>query len=117
MELCDNSLQAILDKRKEGFKIEEIYNIIRQLNNTFKIMNVNNIIHRDIKLDNILIKHNSNNNYIVKLADYGISKQLINTVGTTFIGTPLTMRPEILEGNHNYDNKCDLWSIGIIIYQ
>ena len=117
MELCDNSLQKILDERKEGFKIEEIYNIMNQLNNTFKIMNENNIIHRDIKLDNILIKYNSNKDYIVKLTDYGISKQLINTMGTTFIGTPLTMAPEILEGDNNYNNKCDLWSIGIIIYQ
>ena len=117
MEFCDNNLQKILDKRKEGFKIKEIYNIISQLNNTFKIMCENNIIHRDIKLENILIKYNSNNNYIVKLTDYGISKQLINTIGKTFLGTPLTMAPEILEGDNNYDYKCDLWSIGIIIYQ
>jgi len=33
------------------------------------------------------------------------------------MGTFQTMAPEILEGNENYDNKCDLWSIGIIIYQ
>ena len=101
MEFCDNNLQKILDKRKEGFKIKEIYNIISQLNNTFKIMCENNIIHRDIKLENILIKYNSNNNYIVKLTDYGISKQLINTIGKTFLGTPLTMAPEILEGDNN----------------
>ena len=117
MKLCDKSLQKLLDEKKEGFKSEEIYNIMSQLNNTFKIMNENNIIHRDIKLDNILIKYNSNNNYIVKLTDYGVSKRLINTIGKTFIGSPLTMAPEILEGNNNYDNKCDLWSIGIIIYQ
>ena len=80
MELCDNSLQKILDERKEGFTCEQILNIKNQLNNTFKIMYKNNIIHRDIKLDNILIKYNDNNNneaninFIVKLADYGKSK-------------------------------------------
>ena len=125
MELCDNSLQKILDKRKKGFTSEKILNIMSQLNNTFKIMQKNKIIHRDIKLDNILIKYkdnknnknDSNINFVVKLADYGISKQLINTVNKTFIGAIETMAPEILEGKDNYDNKCDLWSIGVIIYQ
>ena len=123
MELCDNSLQNILDERKEGFTCEQIFNIMSQLNNTFKIMYKNKIIHRDIKLDNILVKYkdnknkDSNINFIVKLTDYGIAKQLKNTINTALMGTPETMAPEILEGEENYDNKCDLWSIGIIIYQ
>ena len=118
MELCDNSLQKILDEKKEGYTCEEIYIIINQLNNTFKIMNENKIIHRDIKLDNIVVKYNNENknsdiNFIVKLTDYGMSKNLINTIGKTYAGTPLTMAPEILEGEGkvDYDNKCDLWSI------
>jgi len=123
MELCDNSLQKILNERNKGFTCEQIFDIMSQLNNTFKIMYKNNIIHRDIKLDNILIKYKDNNNnndsninFIVKLTDYGISKQLKNT-NTTSLGTNETMAPEILEGENHYDNKCDLWSIGIIIYQ
>ena len=94
---------------------------MNQLNKTFKILQKYNIIHRDIKLDNILIKNKYNNddsniNFIPKLGDFGTSKPLTNTIGKTNIGTPLTMAPEILEGEE-YDNKCDLWSIGIIIYQ
>ena len=122
MELCNTSLQKILDEKKEGFTCEEIFNIMSQLNNTFKIMNENKIIHRDIKLDNIVVKYNDENkdsNYIVKLTDYGVSKQLMNSMGKTFVGTYFTMAPEILGGERgkNYDNKCDLWSIGIIMYQ
>ena len=122
MELCDKSLQNILEEKKVGFTCEEIFNIMNQLNNTFRIMNKHNIIHRDIKLENILVKFtekkDSNINFTVKLTDYGISKQLsYNTIGRTNLGTPLTMAPEILEGENEYDNKCDLWSIGIIIYQ
>ena len=123
MELCDSSLQKKLDKHKKGFTCDQIYEIMSQLNNTFQIMNKNKIVHRDIKLDNILIKNkynknkNSKINFIVKLADYGISKQLINTVNKTFIGSIETMAPEVLEGKVSNDNKCDLWSIGIIIYQ
>ena len=65
MELCDNSLQKILDEKKEGFKCEEIYKIMSQLNNTFKIMNEKKIVHRDIKLDNIVVKYEKDGNYIV----------------------------------------------------
>ena len=125
MEYCNKSLQTILNEKNEGFSCEEIFDIMNQLNNTLRIMNENNIVHRDIKLDNILIKYkdpkdniNSNINFTVKLTDYGISKQLANTtIGRTRVGTPLTMAPEILKGVNEYDSKCDLWSIGIIIYQ
>ena len=121
MELCDNNLQNILDKRGKGFTCEEIYNIMSQLNNTFRIMYKNDIMHRDIKLANIVVKMNNENpnlNFIAKLTDYGISKQLMNTKGKTQgKGTIFTMAPEILKEGKDYDNKCDLWSIGIIMYQ
>ena len=77
----------------------------------------NKIIHRDIKLENILVK-NENSDIIVKLADYGISKELmtISQKCQTNAGTILTMAPEIIK-EEKYNNKCDLWSIGVIIYQ
>ena len=75
MELCDNDLsKLLLEKKKDKFNKEEILDIMSQLNNTFKIMKENNILHRDLKLENILIK----NNNIMKISDYGISKRLIS---------------------------------------
>ena len=90
-----------------------------QLNNAFKIMKENKIIHRDLKLENILIKYKENNKYIIKLADYGSSKRL-DSLSKNYcnskVGTLIYMAPEILNGEkHNY--KCDLWSIGVIIYR
>ena len=123
MELCDNNLSNILRKKKGGFNIKEIYEIMYQLNKTFKIMRENRIVHRDIKLDNILIKYEKNNilNFICKLTDYGISKKMNDfTICKTYVGTAITMAPEILKNeglNKEYDEKCDLWSIGVIIYQ
>ena len=80
MELCDVNLSQLLMKNLEkydrGFSVEEIYEIMMQLNNALKIMKNNNIIHRDLKLENILIKYIENNKYIIKLADYGSSKRL-----------------------------------------
>ena len=57
MELCDNNLQNILNKKKEAFNVDEVYDIMSQLNNTFKIMSESNIVHRDLKLENILVKY------------------------------------------------------------
>ena len=120
MELCDDSLQSILNKKINGFNKEEIYDIINQLNNTFKIMNKNHIIHRDLKLDNILVKYtdNTKTKFIIKLSDYGLSKQLasLSKFCNTYVGTLLTMAPEIIN-EEEYNYKCDLWSLGIIIYQ
>jgi len=120
MELCDESLQSILNKKIKGFNKEEIYDMINQLNNTFKIMNKNHIIHRDLKLDNILVKYtdNTKTKFILKLSDYGLSKQLasLSKLCNTHAGTLLTMAPEIIN-DEEYNDKCDLWSLGIIIYQ
>ena len=120
MELCDCNLsQLLLEKNKEGFNEDEIYEIMTQLNNGLKIMKENNIIHRDLKLENILIKYKDNNNKIIKLADYGSSKRLdplYQNYCYTNTGTLKYTAPEILmEEKHNH--KCDLWSIGVIIYR
>ena len=57
MELCDSDLLNILNSRSKPFSSEELKEIFLQLNNVFKIMSKNNIIHRDLKLGNILIKY------------------------------------------------------------
>ena len=78
MELCDTDLMHIFCKQS-AFSLQEVYGILSQLNNTFRIMARNNIIHGDLKLDNILVKYiNSNkNSYILKLTDYGVSNKYI----------------------------------------
>ena len=119
MELCDCNLRKKLDETKFGLEVNQIKKILLQLNNTFRIMLNNKIIHRDIKLENILVKYinNDKSNYIIKLTDYGISKQLatLSQENHTFAGTIVTMAPEIIK-RQPYDNKCDLWSIGVVIY-
>ena len=57
MELCDDTLFKELTKTKNGFTPKKIKEILLQLNNVFKLMNKNNIAHRNIEIHNILIKY------------------------------------------------------------
>ena len=116
LELCDCELGQILDKTPGGFNSAQICSIMKGLNNAFSIMNINNIIHRDIKLANIMVKYinHSQTNFIPKVNDYGISKQIKDATGTK-CGTPIYMAPEIFIKNQ-YDRRADLWSIGVMMY-
>ena len=118
MELCDGNLTHYLDKKEHPFYSEEIYDFLSQLNNTLRIMYENKIAHRDLNLKNILYKR-ENNQTIFKLSDYGAGKQLLKTLQTISqqIGTISFMAPEMLDNNKKATlDKCDLWSLGVIIY-
>ena len=118
MELCDSDLLNF-SMNRNPFSVDEVRETFIQLNKVFKIMNKNNIVHRDLKLGNILIKYtdSSKNKFIPKLSDYGFSKDLNNSNYTaTHLGTPATMAPEIMM-NQPYNDKSDLWSIGVMMYQ
>ena len=74
-----------------------------------------NIVHRDLKTENILFA-NRNRNF-VKLIDFGFSKFCTRkTKGSLHEtkGTPYYISPEVLQGN--YDERTDLWSIGVVTY-
>ena len=116
MELCDESLNDFLIRRKH-FDSNEIYKMLTQLNKSFKRMNQLHLVHRDLNLNNILVKYENKEKtkYILKLADYGISKTMIDISKLhTQKGTLSYMAPEVIDGV--YKEKCDLWSLGIIIY-
>ena len=120
MELCDGDLAQELDKRPKGFSTDEVRFIMSQINNAFKKMVENKIIHRDLKLKNILIKYTNEEKteFIPKLSDYGLSKEMSDKsiIAKTNLGTPATKAPEIMIGSE-YDNKVDLWSVGVLMYQ
>ena len=117
LELCDCELSDLLNTKNDGFDSAEIYKIMTGLNNAFKYMNQCEIIHRDIKLENIMIKYtnSSKTDFIPKINDYGISRVLQNGIASTFCGSPLYMAPEVLLSKP-YSDKADLWSIGVLIY-
>ena len=120
MEKCDEDLSNFMKKYKNGIPDSIIKDILLQLNEVFKIMRTKNIIHRDLKPQNILIKYGPQNSFIVKLADFGLSREFNNNFFSTRAGTPLYIAPELLSSRNQINYmpiKCDLWAIGVIIYQ
>jgi calcium-dependent protein kinase len=90
--------------------------IINQLLKAIAYCHKNNIIHRDIKPENIMITNREKNGCLqVKLIDFGTAK--IFEKGhqeNKYVGSSYYMAPEIIK--RKYDEKCDLWSIGVILY-
>ncbi|KAG6848774.1 hypothetical protein H0H93_014127 [Arthromyces matolae] len=76
------------------------------------LYDVHRIIHRDIKPSNILF----NSRGEIKLIDFGVSGELINSIADTFVGTSTYMSPERIQGAQ-YTVKSDVWSLGISLIE
>ncbi|EGV60114.1 Pkinase-domain-containing protein [Yamadazyma tenuis ATCC 10573] len=70
------------------------------------------IIHRDIKPSNILLDFQGN----IKLCDFGVSGEVVNSLATTFVGTQYYMAPERIMGKP-YTVNCDIWSLGLTLLE
>ncbi|ORY23207.1 kinase-like domain-containing protein [Naematelia encephala] len=76
------------------------------------LYDVHRIIHRDIKPSNIL----ANTAGDIKICDFGVSGELINSIANTFVGTSTYMSPERIQGAP-YTIKSDVWSLGISLVE
>ncbi|XP_018052961.1 PREDICTED: dual specificity mitogen-activated protein kinase kinase dSOR1 [Atta colombica] len=70
------------------------------------------IMHRDVKPSNILV----NSAGEIKLCDFGVSGQLIDSMAHSFVGTRSYMSPERLQGSH-YSVQSDIWSLGVSLVE
>ena len=114
----DGDLSMMLDNYKNGMSSKLIRKIFLQINSGLKIMKIKEKAHRDLKPSNILFSYTNDKktDFIVKIGDFGLSKDLSSKSKETSSigGSPFYTAPEIFEGK--YSNKCDLYSIGIILY-
>ncbi|CAG5119368.1 unnamed protein product [Candidula unifasciata] len=113
MEYMDGgSLDLIL--RKAGRIPEPILGIINiaVLKGLCYLREKHQIIHRDVKPSNILV----NSRGEIKLCDFGVSGQLIDSMANSFVGTRSYMAPERLQGTH-YSVQSDIWSLGLSLVE
>ena len=114
MELCKG--KEVFQKIASEGKIEEkkVAIVINKVLNAIAYCHSRGITHRDIKPENILFETNEQNSEI-KLIDFGLSRKYsVDQKMHTILGTPYYIAPEVLKGN--YDEKCDIWSIGALTY-
>jgi len=79
-------------------------------------MHTKQVVHRDLKPENLLLPTREKDTNI-KLADFGFAKKILERNGCrTLCGTPGYLAPEILERWPAYGTKCDLWSVGVILF-
>ena len=140
MEYCNGgTLHSCLDKymkmKKKPFSEEKVQYLMKQIVSGLKYIHRNGIIHRDIKLDNILVKFYNdedlkNVNMMkthIKISDFGISiRPGDNHLAFTAVGSPANMDPFILKklterndlsNSEGYDQSADIWSLGSICYE
>ena len=136
MEYCNGGeLEGALEKYKEKygkpFSEELVQYFMRQIIDAFKYIHANGVIHRDIKLENILLNYKTeedkNNlnlmNATAKIIDFGFACKISgNNLAHTAVGSPLNAAPVILKkmtgesAKLGYDQKADIWSLGSICY-
>ena len=99
-------------KRRLRFKEETIWEWLIQILEGLKYLHDNKIMHRDLKCANIFLMKSG----ILKLGDLNVSKIAKMGMAQTQTGTPYYISPEIWK-EQPYDYKCDIWSVGCIIYE
>ncbi|KAL4435846.1 hypothetical protein ABPG74_015814 [Tetrahymena malaccensis] len=98
------------------FKEGDVLDVMKKLFQAVNYMHSRNIIHRDLKLENILFESESQNSDI-KIIDFGLAKKVEDDDRRhTMVGSVAYMAPEVMF-NKTYNKSCDIWSLGIIMYR
>ena len=139
MEFCNGGdltgcLKKYMAKYRRPFSEEIVQYLMRQIVSGLDALHSRNILHRDLKLDNILVCFNSENDKndlnmmraTAKITDFGfctiLNKQ--QSLAHTVLGTPTYMEPTLLNNmeqrtrnQQGYDQKVDIWSLGVLCYE
>lgn len=109
-------MRTVISKYKKASKsLNEcvVLDYFYQIADSIEYIHDKKIIHRDIKPENIFLSKG-----VIKLGDFGISKELSGTceLAKSGVGTPYYVSPEICRGEL-YDVKTDIWSLGCLLYE
>ena len=132
-----NILEHYMKEKSRPFSEEEVQYIMRQLVSGIKYLHLKNekkweIIHRDLKLENILLHFDNEDDRInkrilkakIKIIDFGFARYLKDELAGSVVGSAMFMDPKILfklnkmdfSNDFGYDTKVDIYSLGIICF-
>ena len=124
LNYCDTNLEKYVNENYPNKKmpIDKIKLLFLELNNGFKNIYEEKVIHRDIKINNILIEYNLGDKEDItpRLGDFGISRDNYcdtDNPMTSNISWIYITSPEVLKTGNDYSYASDLWSIGILLYK
>ena len=114
-----------LDKRlrRGGLSLDDIAHILTQIASALVACHGKGIVHRDLKPSNIYLCNRSFDPMFVKLLDFGTAKLTAPRPGVhhtqygVVIGTPAYMSPEQCEGKGAIDQRSDIYSLGVMLYE
>ncbi|KAG5439033.1 hypothetical protein PCANB_002365 [Pneumocystis canis] len=110
-EYCEQDMASMMDAVCVKYTQSEVKCLTKQLLEGVEYLHKQNIIHRDLKMSNLLL----NAKGILKIADFGMAREYRETDMTPHIVTIWYRSPELLFGKKNYTHSIDLWSVGCIL--
>lgn len=120
MELLHGETLDRVLERDGVVQPDPLANLMGQLLDGLDAMHAHGYVHRDLKPANLFLATEANQGVRVKVLDFGIAKALAEESRTRsgyVIGTPAYMAPEQMRNARNATPRCDLWSVGIILYE
>jgi eukaryotic-like serine/threonine-protein kinase len=117
--LQGQNLGAVL-RRRGPMRVSEAVDYLLQAIEGIAEAHAHGIIHRDLKPDNLFLHKRNDGGAIVKVLDFGISKASAPGVSTStgdIMGSPAYMAPEQMESTRSVDQRADVWSLGVVLYQ
>jgi len=116
LEQCSHHSLMELSNKRKVLTEHEVRFWMKQIIVAIKYLHNKSIIHRDLKLSNVLLDED----LMVKLCDFGLATKVVDDERkTTICGTPNYIAPEILNGNHHgmgHSFEVDIWSLGVIMF-
>lgn len=132
----DEYLKELKEKKIQAFSEEMVQHVMKGILNGLNYLHKNNILHRDLKLQNIMIHYKSEEdrknrnifNSDIVIVDYGFARFLKpGESAKSKLGSPSYMDPNLIrerynnrntnESEYEYDQKLDIWSLGILCYK
>lgn len=104
----------LLERLSTPYSEATLRNYFQQILSAVSYLHSKRITHRDLKPDNLMFESRSKD-AVLKLIDFGTSCLYEEIKPGSLVGTTFYMAPEILTGR-KYDEKCDIWSCGVILF-